>query len=109
MISLIFLYILGAIITSNIVAIWNLTNMPVYLTNLFFRTKFITRDDWEKYLLINCGKFGELLLCPLCFSTHVSWMIYFLAYIFVEIPVWGFLPCMFSWPVISYSIFNKIK
>ena len=72
------LYILGALVVSNLTCVWMLTNLAVHfydLINIFNKKKekIYTRDEWETYVSINCGILGELIMCPLCLATHLSW------------------------------------
>ncbi len=109
LLEFVFLYLLGALIVSNIITVWMLTNIPTYLSNFLFRTSFLTRDEWEDHVIIHKGKIGELMVCPLCLSTHLSWIVYFVFFYFVELPILGFIPCSLSWPLLSYVLYINVK
>ena len=109
-------YLLGALCVANIITILNLTNISVYIYNfLNFKKnidpedKFYTVGDLQEHLALNCGKIGELFLCPLCLSTHLSWIISFMICYFSEVSYWLVLFSTFSWPYIAYFLFILVK
>lgn len=108
--SIIIYYMLGALVVSNIISIWKLTNISVHFFNFFKKDKKIfTTEDLEDHLCMNGGWFGELLMCPLCLSTHLSWIISFIICQFSGCSYWLILASTFSWPYISYLLFILVK
>jgi len=121
------LYLFGALICSNIIIIWQNTSIAVKICKMINLISFNfifkniknhvdTREDLEKYLIINFGSFGELITCPLCFSTHISWLTYLiLSFLSSEIIIFdkvfflNLFICTFTWPMISYFFLYKIN
>jgi len=109
-----FWYFFGILICSNIQIIWMFTNMPIYIFK-FLNIKNIksssvyTREEFEDWLLINLGNLGELLSCPLCMSTHTSWIISLILYFLFKPSVYLlFLPVL-TWPFIVFLIYSFLK
>ena len=104
-------YLLGLLSVSNLIVIWKFTNISVHFINFWF---FLTRqkdkeiytlEDFEKHMCIYWGWLGELLICPLCLSTHLSWIIS-LIIVFINDLTLFFIPsCMFTWPLFSYIFY----
>jgi hypothetical protein len=121
------LYFLGAIICSNIIIIWQNTSIPVKIFkminfisfNILFKNiknHVITREDWEKYIIVNYGSLGELFTCPLCLATHASWLTYLILFflsnqiiIFDKSFCLNFFICTFTWPMISNFFLYKLN
>tara|TARA_Y100001938_G_C8101498_1_gene442104 strand:+ start:10177 stop:10524 length:348 start_codon:yes stop_codon:yes gene_type:complete len=106
-------YFLGAIIVSNLIVCWNYTNLPVHFYDIknFFnkkKEKFYTRDDWEQHVALNCGTLGELIMCPLCLATHLSWITGLCIHLITECTPWIILYGAFSWPLISFIFYKKL-
>jgi len=112
--DIIYHYILGFLICSNIQIIWAFTNMPIYIFK-FLNIKKIkdsniyTREELEDWFLINLGNFGELLSCPLCMSTHTSWIVSVVFYFFLCPSFYIlFLPVL-TWPFMVFFIYSVLK
>ena len=111
--DLILLYFLGAAIVSNIILIWMETSLPVHfydIKNAFNKQKkpIYTRDDWESHVMLRCGYLGELITCPLCLATHLSWVTGLIIYLVSNCSPWFILCGAFSWPIFSYFLYKKI-
>lgn len=105
--NLILYYFLGAAIVTNIIFIWKLTNISVYIHNFFFKNKDIfTVDDLEDHLAMNWGAWGELLICPLCLSTHLSWITSLIMCELCGITYFFILSAALSWPFICYFFYK---
>ena len=109
----IFLYFLGGAIVSNLMMTWTLTNLPVHLYDLKNilnqkKEKLYTREDWETYVSINCGLLGELIVCPICLATHVSWATGLGIYLISSCSPWIILAGALSWPLFSYYFYKKL-
>ena len=105
-------YLVGSIVVSNLLVIWFYTNIPVHFYELFSfgkKKKLYTRDDWEQHAALNWGHIGELLNCPLCFSTHLSWITGILVWQIMQSSPWIILLGAMSWPLISYIFYKKLK
>ena len=104
-------YFIGAIIVSNLVIVWFHTNLPVHLYELLpsKKDKLYTRSDWEEYVVLNWGYFGELLNCPLCFATHISWITGIGVWQIMETSPWIILLGALSWPLVSYVFYKKLS
>lgn len=114
MINLLSWYIIGFLICSNIQVIWMFTNMPIYIFKLFNIKKIknsniYTREEFEDWLLIHLGWFGELLSCPLCMSTHTSWIVSLFIYILFESSIYFlFLPVL-TWPFMVFLVYSVLR
>ena len=104
-------WILGSIIVSNLTVVWFYTNIPVHLYDIFTRKKekLYTRSEWETHTVLNWGYFGELLNCPLCFSTHISWVTGIAVWKVMQSSPWIILIGALSWPLVSYIFYKKLK
>ncbi|MAF25914.1 hypothetical protein CL634_10115 [bacterium] len=114
MIENIILYICGALIVSNLITIWNITNLPVHIYDLLScfkksKKKLYTRPDWETHVSIEWGIWGELLICPLCFATHLSWITALCIFWVSQCSPWFILYTTLSWPMIAYIFLKKNK
>ena len=104
-------YILGFLFVSNFLVIWKLTNLHNHFFNFFKKDsdRIYTQEDLEDHLAMDGGWFGELLICPLCLSTHLSWISASLICLFSN-TTWFLVPIgMFSWPVLAYSFLCLVK
>jgi len=107
-------YILGAIIVSNLIVVWNLTELPVHFYDIFNffnkkKEKLYTRDEWEEHVSLNCGIMGELVMCPLCLATHLSWLVALAIYLISGTSPWIILYGTLSWPLFSYVFYKKLS
>jgi len=114
MIETIINYIIGALVVSNCIVVWNITELPVHfydILNLFNKNKdkLYTREDWEQYISLNCGILGELIMCPLCLATHLSWITGLIIHLITDCSAWIILYGAFSWPMISYYFYKKLS
>jgi len=113
MLSEIYFYILGSLCVSNFIVVWKTTNISVHLYKfLFFYKKndlIFTSDDLEDHLAMNCGKIGELLICPLCLATHISWIVALVIYLLSDCTPYIILYGTFSWPLISFLFYGIAK
>jgi len=72
-------FILGAMIVFNATAVWFDTGFPVYFMRgcYWVAGKPFPEDpvtlDWQGFVQIKFGWLGELLTCPICLGTHLSW------------------------------------
>ena len=108
--NIIYYYILGALITSNLITIWKLTNISVKFFKIFKKQNNIyTTEDLEDHLAIKGGWLGELLICPLCLSTHISWVVGLLIHLLTGCSPLIILCGMFSWPLLSYLFLVVLK
>ena len=105
-------YLIGAIIVSNIVVIWFYTNLAVHFYDIFSfgkKKKLYTREDWEQHVVLGWAHLGELLNCPLCFSTHISWITGIAIWQICKSSPWLILLGALSWPLVSYIFYKKLK
>jgi hypothetical protein len=107
-------YILGAVIVSNLIVVWKFTNISVHFFKFFIffkknKPEIYTTEDLEDHLLLNYGYIGELLACPLCLSTHLSWIVSLIIFLTTTCsPL--IIPCaMFSWPLVSFIFYGLVK
>ncbi len=114
MIQEILLYILGAIIVSNLIAVWFLSNISIHLYDILTlfkkkKQKLYTRNEWETHVAMNWGILGELVMCPLCLATHLSWMTAVSIFYITNCSPWMILGETLSWPIISYIVLQKSR
>lgn len=116
--DLIIYYFLGILIVSNLICVWKFTNLSVHMINIWFfifRKKdfeIYTTEEFENHMAIYWGWLGELLICPLCLSTHLSWITSLIFFYFGCVPITFLAISAFSWPMFAYlfyCIFNKIS
>jgi hypothetical protein len=112
--DLILLYFLGALIVSNLIVIWNLTNLPIHfydIKNFLNKDKeeIYTREDWDTHVALNGGILGELIMCPLCLATHLSWIVGLIIYLITKCDPLIILSGAFSWPLFSYFSLKKLS
>lgn len=106
-------YLIGLLFVSNLIVVLKFTNISVHIYNIFnSKNKFYLHDELEDYFSLNYPIFGELFACPICLSTHLSWITsIFLCFIFdvnfLLVPL-----SMFTWPCLVflfYSILFKLN
>tara|TARA_B100000085_G_C18546085_1_gene513934 strand:+ start:1193 stop:1549 length:357 start_codon:yes stop_codon:yes gene_type:complete len=107
-------YLLGSIIVSNLIIVWKFTNISIHFLNFFLffkknKPEIYTTEELEDYLILHGGLIGELLVCPLCLSTHLSWIVSLVIFLLTSCsPL--IIPCaMFSWPLVSFIIYGLVK
>lgn len=100
------LYILGSLITTNLLLVWTHTNFSVHLfkTLRLIKEDIFLREELEEYVTDNWGYIGELVVCPICLSTHLSWITAGSIWLIAENNPWMILAGTFSWPGIAYVI-----
>ena len=100
------LYILGCLITTNLLLSWADTNFAVHLLKslrLVDQDIFL-KEELDEYVTNNWGTFGELLVCPICLATHLSWITALAIWFIAETNPWMILAETLSWPGIAYII-----
>lgn len=114
MIDNIIYYICGSLVVSNIILVWNITELPIHFYDIFSffkknKEKLYTRDDWEQHVSLNWGYFGELLMCPLCLGTHISWITGLIIFYITNCTPWIILLGAFSWPLFAYLFLRTLS
>lgn len=68
------LYLLGFVITVNLLAAWFHSNFPQHLWNLLHRglNPVYTKDDLTNAAIETYRNLGDLWVCPLCLGTWFS-------------------------------------
>lgn len=112
MLNEIYLYSIGLVITFNFLTILESTSIKVYIINfiLFLNKKNVelyTLEDAEDYVGINWGKVGTLICCPLCYTTHISWIVALCMYYSINSSLYLCIIGSLSWPSISYAFYKK--
>lgn len=109
MIDLVIYYILGSLISSCIIIIWNFSGISIHLLSRFYKDKIIvTVLDMGDAIAEKHPTISELLYCPLCLGFWVSGLIASLFYYFNNLN-WLFIPCCaFSWPLIIFIFFKLL-
>lgn len=114
MINYLIAYVFGIFCVSNFLVIWKLTNISNHIYNflIFFKKngeKIFTPEDLEDHLILKCGWWGELLTCPLCLTTHLSWIVALLIALLFNLSFLFVLSAMFSWPIFAFAIYSLLK
>lgn len=117
MLDYVLFYILGALIVTNLLVVWKFTMFPVHLLDAYLRFKkkskepvIYTYDEFEEYVLVNWGILGEWLTCPLCFASTGLSSVVSITIVTINNFNWWFIPAgVFSWPLIMYVIYTKLK
>jgi hypothetical protein len=106
---IIFVYLLGLLITGNLLAIFFETNFTAHISALVNRENHLTRDDVANWLISHELYFlGELYLCPICTGT---WLAFITAVGMVAFgaPAWLIPAGMFSWPYLAHLSIKYIQ
>jgi hypothetical protein len=114
MIESISYYLIGALSVSNFVVIWKLTSISNHFFNFFNKFKrnkveVFTVEDLEDHLILHWGWFGELLVCPLCLATHLSWLTGLVIFLITGCSPFIILYGACTWPLISYLALGLSK
>ena len=103
------LWILGFVITANLLSAWFFSNFPQHLWSALHQDPVFTKDDLACAAVTRYGGFGDLWVCPLCLGT---WMSVFVATTLscVTAPGIAFiLTSVFTWPVCFYLLYGILK
>ena len=107
MTELIVLYIIGGLVSSGIIIIWNFSYISIHLLGGFFKGRDIEDVDQlasciaEKYPTLS-----EFLFCPLCLGFWVSILIACLMVDVNNLNPWFIPSCGFSWPLMIFFFFK---
>ena len=70
------MYIIAVLLTVSMVNTWKNTTLKMHVLDLFIKTdayKEITSvKEWNDYMLMFCGWWGELMVCHICLSHWVG-------------------------------------
>ena len=107
----IFLYVLGFLITLNLLTVWIETNFSVNLLKSLrlIKKDIYLREELEEHLTDNWGYVGELLVCPICFATHLSWIVGLIMWLVCQNSLWAIPAGMFSWPGMAYITLRFVR
>jgi hypothetical protein len=106
----IFLYLLGAFVVSNLILIWKNTLMPLHIYKVLKGKHPVeTYEEWENVMILEYGLIGELLTCPLCLGTHLSWIVGLIITLVAHLSYWFILAGTFSWPLFAYMAYKLTK
>ena len=102
--SMIKLYVLCCIITTNLTFIWFNTACAQHLIGRFFVKDHTTAtfDELMDAVDAKSNFLGELFSCPLCFGTWMAMFASFFMTFSGSASSWFIPACTFSCPVISY-------
>ena len=107
---LFFLYILVWLAATNALVVWFKSSMSLYIMKIFriLPDEIMTNEDANTYLIVNKGKIGELLSCPVCLSHWFVALFAGLLVVFTSLVSWPFIfLCIVTLPFLSTSVLNK--
>lgn len=106
-----FVFFVGFLVVLNIMSIWTFSGLPI---RIFKALKLVpehvfTNEEFEDYMSIKWGFWGELLTCTLCLSTHLS-SIVGLVFVLTGLASW-WLPivAMLTYPTAVLYVHNQLK
>lgn len=109
MTELIIYYILGALISSCIIIIWNFSGISIHLFSRFYKDQeIITVIDMGDAIAEKHPTLSEFLYCPLCLGFWVSAGVAALFYYFNSLNLLFIPCCAFSWPLIIFIFFKTL-
>lgn len=106
-------YVSGFLFVLNFIFLLKFTNISIHILDIFgfksYEKEIFSTDDLENYLCIKYSYLGELFSCPICLSTHVSWVTGLFLYLFFDFSPWLILLATFSWPSLVFIVYSKVK
>jgi hypothetical protein len=104
-------YISCLLISLNIVFIWYFTFFKIHIFKFF---RIIPKDiyglnEFDAEIIVKNTFIGELFSCPICFSTHVSFIVSLIAYCLGYSTFLTVIIGTFSYPSIIYTFYSIIK
>ncbi len=97
MVNYIIFYVVGLLISTNIVFIWFNSPIKEYIISKIFKK---TNDE----LIIQNPFWGKLLNCDICFSTWISFFASLIMLIFYPLGLGMLLLATFSYPFLIYIL-----
>jgi len=100
------LYLIGLAISTNLIFVWFFTSIKYHL---FRFLKIVNKNceiqNVDNELILKNRFFGELLSCPICLSTHISFWTAFIIYLMSDLTFIFILVATFSYPAIIYLFY----
>lgn len=103
------LYIVVFLVATNALVVWFRSSMPLYVMKMFrfIPDDVVTNDDANTYLILNRGKLGELLSCPICLAHWITAGVAFGLTLLLPVVGWQFIVlCAITQPFLQ-NIFLK--
>ena len=109
--ELIIYYLLGALVASGAIVVWNFSYISLHFLSWIYKDKEIDSiEDLADAIGEKHETLSELLFCPLCLGFWVSLTIASTMAVLNNFSYW-FIPCCgFSWPLFIfffYKYFDK--
>jgi len=103
-------FILGGLMASGIITIWNFSFISIHLIGLFYPNEdFDDIDELALRIAQKHPKFSELLFCPLCLGFWVSIIVSSAITYFQNFNPLYILCCICSWPILIYYFYHKFE
>ena len=104
------LYVIGMLVSSGIIIIWNFSFISVHLIGWIFKNKdIVTVDDLAEAISENHPNLSELLFCPVCLGFWLSIGISTLICQINQTSYWFIPACAFSWPLFIFLFYKHIE
>lgn len=105
--ELIMLYLIGGLICSGIIIIWNFSYISIHLLGRFYKNKEIDSvDDLADCIAEKHPTFSEFIFCPLCVGFWLCAVVASLIFYLNNLSVWFIPACAFSWPLMIFFFFK---
>lgn len=107
--NFIILYLCGLLISTNIVFIWFFTGLKLHLFKAFkILPKETGLDEFDTAIYLKNNIIGELLSCPICFSTHIAFIVSSAIYLFNDISPILIVIGALSYPCLIYALYSLV-
>lgn len=99
-------YILGALITSNILGLWFESGIFLHVISAITRKKFFVLGDLVKKIESRHPVIAELIECVWCLGFWVSLFVAISILLLTSEGILFILACSFSWPLLAAKVFK---
>lgn len=103
-------FILGGLMTSGLITIWNFSFISIHLLGVFFpNEEFDDIDDLALRIAQKYPKISELLFCPLCLGFWISIAVSAALTFLNNFNPMYIICCALSWPVFIFYFYKKFE
>lgn len=106
----ILLYIMGMLVSSGAITIWNFSFISVHLLSWIYKDKdIVTVDDLAEAIAEKHPNLSELLFCPICLGFWLSLAVASIIFLQCQTSPWFIPVCGFSWPLFIFLFYKHIE
>jgi len=103
-------FIVGGLMSSGIITIWNFSYISIHLIGWIYKEEhFDEIDDLAFRISQKHPKLSELLFCPLCLGFWVSLTIAISITYIHSFSYWYVPICAASWPILIFYFYKKFE